>query len=192
MEQQAEGNSSKDNYLRYTKLEAGKPANFALLEEDPLCYWLVWADGTDGSAKPFRFVSQPSQADIDSEFGANYTQALNYDKTGPRKPQECLTWPVYNWDLSLVQVLEVSHVSLARQFAKYGLNRKYSKNLLGWDFELSKIQADMTRYELLIVPRDDEEHSDDKMEAAWEKAQGNGFDLQQMVVGGDPFNPAAS
>ncbi len=190
MEQQAEGNSSKDNYLRYTKLEAGKPANFALLEEDPLCYWLVWADGTDGSAKPFRFVSQPSQADIDSEFGTNYTQALNYDKTGPRKPQECLTWPVYNWDLNLVQVLEVSHVSLARQFAKYGLNRKYSKNLLGWDFELSKIQADMTRYELLIVPRDDEEHSDDKMDAAWEKAQGNGFDLQQMVVGGDPFNPA--
>lgn len=190
MEQQAEGNSSKDNYLRYTKLEAGKPANFALLEEDPLCYWLIWADGTDGSAKPFRFVSQPSQADIDSEFGANYTQALNYDKTGPRKPQECLTWPVYNWDLSLVQVLEVSHVSLARQFAKYGLNRKYSKNLLGWDFELSKIQAEMTRYELLIVPRDDEEHSDEKMEAAWEKAQGNGFDLQQMVVGGDPFNPA--
>jgi len=79
---------------------------------------------------------------------------------------------------------------LARQFAKYGLNRKYSKNLLGWDFELSKIQADMTRYELLIVPRDDEEHSDDKMDAAWEKAQKNGFDLQQMVVGGDPFNPA--
>jgi len=190
MEQQAEGNSSKDNYLRYTKLEAGKPANFALLEEDPLCYWLVWADGTDGSAKPFRFVSQPSQADIDAEFGTNYTQALNYDKTGPRKPQECLTWPVYNWDLSLVQVLEVSHVSLARQFAKYGLNRKYSKNLLGWDFELSKIQADMTRYELLIVPRDDEEHDDDKMESAWEKAQKNGFDLQQMVVGGDPFNPA--
>jgi len=190
MEQQAEGNSSKDNYLRYTKLEAGKPANFALLEEDPLCYWLVWADGTDGSAKPFRFVSQPSQADIDAEFGTNYTQALNYDKTGPRKPQECLTWPVYNWDLNLVQVLEVSHVSLARQFAKYGLNRKYSKNLLGWDFELSKIQADMTRYELLIVPRDDEEHSDDKMDAAWEKAQKNGFDLQQMVVGGDPFNPA--
>jgi hypothetical protein len=48
----------------------------------------------------------------------------------------------------------------------------------------------MTRYELLIVPRDDEEHSDDKMDAAWEKAQKNGFDLQQMVVGGDPFNPA--
>ena len=190
MEQQAEGNSSKDNYLRYTKLEAGKPANFALLEEDPLCYWLVWATGTDNSAKPFRFVSKPSQADIDAELGTDYIQALDFHKVKTRPAVECLTWPVYNWDLNLVQVLEVSHVSLARQVAKYGLNRKYSKNLLSWDFELSKIFGEMVRYELLIVPRDDEEHDDEKMEAAWEKAQKNGFDLQQMVVGGDPFNPA--
>lgn len=190
MEEQAEGNSSKDNYLRYTKLEAGKPANFALLEEDPVCYWLVWGTGTDNSAKPFRFVSKPSQADIDAELGTDYVQALDFHKVKKRPAVECLTWPVYNWDLNLVQVLEVSHVSLARQVAKYGLNRKYSKNLLSWDFELSKIFGEMVRYELLIVPRDDEEHDDEKMEAAWEKAQKNGFDLQQMVVGGDPFNPA--
>jgi hypothetical protein len=77
---------------------------------------------------------------------------------------------------------------LARQFAKYGLNRKYSKNLLSWDFELSKIQADMTRYELLIVPRDEEEHDEEAMESAWEAVQNAGFDLNQMVAGGDPFN----
>ena len=193
MEQQAEGNSSKDNYLRYNKLEKGKPANFALLEEDPASWWLVWGDPVEGgNSQPFRLISQPSQADIDEDLGANYTQSLNFDKNGPRKPVECLTWPIYNWDLNLVQVLEVSHVSLGRQFIKYGLNRKYSKNLLGWDFELSKIQADMTRYELLIVPRDDEEHDDEKMDAAWEKVQEKGFDLQQLLVAKDPFNPAAS
>ena len=53
-----------------------------------------------------------------------------------------------NWDINKVQVLEVSHISLARQFAKYGLNKKYSRNLLDWDFELSKIKADMVKYEL--------------------------------------------
>ena len=31
-----EGTSSNESYLRYTKLEQGKPANFALLEQDPL------------------------------------------------------------------------------------------------------------------------------------------------------------
>lgn len=189
MEQQAEGGSSKENYLRYTKLQQGKPANFALLEQDPVCYWLIWGVAKENdSMKPFRFPEKPSQADIDAELGTDYVQAMNYDKTAVRTAVECLTWPVYNWDLKQVQVLEVSHVSLARQFAKYGLNRKYSKNLLSWDFELSKIQADMTRYELLIVPRDEEEHDEDAMESAWEEVQKAGFDLNQMVAGGDPFN----
>jgi len=61
IEQDNEGSSSKDNYLSYTKLEQGKPANFALLEQDPLEYWLVWADPKDGgNGQPFRFVdNQP-------------------------------------------------------------------------------------------------------------------------------------
>ena len=140
--------------------------------------------------KPFRFPVQPSQDDIDLELGSDYVQCQNFDKTGIRKPSQCLTWPVYNWDINKVQVLEVSHISLARQFAKYGLNKKYSRNLLSWDFELSKVVADMTRYELLIVPRDEEEHDDDQMEKAWEAVENAGFDLSRLVGGGDPFSEA--
>ena len=189
IEKENEGGSSKENYLRYTKLAQGKPANFALLEQDPLCYWLVWGETSDGSSmKPFRFLEKPSDEDIKLELGNEYTQMLNYDKTALRKPVECLTWPVYNWDLNQVQVLEVAHISLSRQFAKYGLNKKYSKNLLDWDFELSKIQADMTRYELLIVPRDEDEHDDAQMAVDWKIAQKAGFDLSRIVGGGDPFS----
>ena len=184
-----EGGSSNESYLRYTKLEQGKPANFALLEQDPLCYWLVWGETSDGtSMKPFRFLEKPSDEDIKLELGNEYTQMLNFDKTALRKPVECLTWPVYNWDLNQVQVLEVAHISLSRQFAKYGLNKKYSKNLLDWDFELSKIQADMTRYELLIVPRDEDEHDEGQMAKDWKAAERAGFDLSRIVGGGDPFS----
>ena len=137
--------------------------------------------------KPFRFMGQPSSDEIDLELGSEYVQTMNYDKTAIRKPQQCLTWPVYNWDMDRVQVLEVSHISLARQFAKYGLNKKYSKNLLDWDFELSKIKADMVRYELLIVPRDEDEHNETQMEKAWLQVQKGGFDLNRMVTGEDPF-----
>jgi len=77
---------------------------------------------------------------------------------------------------------------LSRQFAKYGLNKKYSKNLLDWDFELSKIQADMTRYELLIVPRDEDEHDEGQMAKDWRAAEKAGFDLSRIVGGGDPFS----
>ena len=189
IEKENEGGSSKENYLRYTKLAQGKPANFALLEQDPLCYWLVWGETSDGSSmKPFRFLEKPSDEDIKLELGNEYTQMLNFDKTALRKPVECLTWPVYNWDLNQVQVLEVAHISLSRQFAKYGLNKKYSKNLLDWDFELSKIQADMTRYELLIVPRDEDEHDEGQMAKDWRAAEKAGFDLSRIVGGGDPFS----
>ena len=189
IEKENEGGSSKENYLRYTKLAQGKPANFALLEQDPLCYWLVWGETSDGSSmKPFRFLEKPSDEDIKLELGNEYTQMLNFDKTALRKPVECLTWPVYNWDLNSVQVLEVAHISLSRQFAKYGLNKKYSKNLLDWDFELSKIQADMTRYELLIVPRDEDEHDEGQMAKDWRATEKAGFDLSRIVGGGDPFS----
>ena len=197
IEKENEGSSSADNYLRYTKLDQGKPANFALLEQDPLEYWLVWGTAkADGSMKPFRFLEQPSEADIEAEFGPEYGPCYNYDPAigrsnpdkGVRKPSQCLCWPVYNWDAERVQVLEVSHISLARQFAKYGLNKKYSRNLLDWDFELSKIKADMVKYELLIVPRDEDEHDEDEMEKAWRAAEKAGFDLNRIVTGGDPFS----
>lgn len=138
--------------------------------------------------KPFRFLVQPNQEDIDIELGEDYVQSMNYDKTAVRKPSQCLTWPVYNWDMNKVQVLEVSHISLARQFAKYGLNKKYSKNLLDWDFELSKIKADMVKYELLIVPRDEDEHDEVQMTKDWKAVERAGFDLNRIVAGGDPFS----
>lgn len=190
IEQDNEGSSSKDNYLAYTKLEQGKPANFALLEQDPLEYWLVWADPKDGgNGQPFKFVDKPTDDEISLEIGNEYVRSMNYDKTAIRKPSQCLAWPVYNWDMNRVQVLEVSHISLIRQFAKYGLNKKYSKNLLDWDFELSKIKADMVRYDLLIVPRDEDEHDENKMAKDWMQVEKAGFDLNRVLMPkGDPFS----
>ena len=87
-ENESSGKSSADNYLRYTKLESGKPVNFALLDEDPLEYWLVWGEAkADGSMRPFRFLTEPSEDDIEAEFGPEFTQCLNYERTGPQAEQ---------------------------------------------------------------------------------------------------------
>ena len=188
-ENESSGKSSADNYLRYTKLESGKPVNFALLDEDPLEYWLVWGEAkADGSMRPFRFLTEPSEDDIETEFGPDFTQCLNYERTGPRKPNKCCTYPVYNWDMKCVQVLEVSHITVIKQFMKYGLNKKYARNILDWDFELSKISGDRTRYELMPVPRDEDEHDEDEMAKDWKTVQKAGFDLNRIVAGGDPFS----
>lgn len=181
-----------EQYLRYGKLESGATVSFSLLEEDPFCYWLAWAapvaKDSEEKGRPFRFLDEPSDREIEVEIGREYERALDFNQTGPRKPELCFTWPVYNWDVKQVQVLEVPQISLRNQFAKYGLNKKY-KNILDWDFELTKYKAERTRYDLMIVPRDTDEHDEDAMEAAWKQVQKAGFDLQELLRNEPKANP---
>ena len=53
-----------------------------------------------------------------------------------------------------------------------------------------QLKADMVRYELLIVPRDEDEHDEAQMAVDWKAVQKAGFDLNRIVVGGDPFSEA--
>ena len=49
----------------------------------------------------------------------------------------------------------------------------------------------MVKYDdLLIVPRDEDEHDEAAMEKAWKAAEKAGFDLNRIVTGGDPFSEA--
>ena len=189
-EQQESGGSSKDDYLNYSQLEHKQNIEFALLEADPFEYWMVWGDPVgEGKKKPFRFLENPTSEDIDAELGANYTQGMAFQSlTEKQPPARCLTWPVYNWTDKKVQVLEVSHKSVINQFLKYGLNKKYARNILSWDFEITKIVSDRTRYELMIVPRDEDDHDEEAMDAAWNAVTKKGFDLKKLITGGDPFS----
>jgi hypothetical protein len=87
-----------------------------------------------------------------------------------------------------VQVLEVTQISISRQFVKYGLHKTYSKNLLDWDFQMEKGSVGgKTKYDLMVIPRDEDEHDDIQMAKDWKAAQKAGFDLNRLITGGDPF-----
>ena len=188
----AESPSTDLPYLRPNKVEIGTPAVFALLEEDPLEYWLVWGTPKQGgNNQPFRFLQEPTDEDIDAELGREFTRALNYDKTAVDKPAKCLTWPVYNWQKKRVEVLEVTQISISRQIVKYAYQKAYSKNLLDWDFQLERGSVGgKTKYEVMVIPRDEDENDDIQMAKEWKAAQKAGFDLNRLIIGGDPFKEA--
>ena len=121
-------------YLRPNKIEIGSPAVFALLEEDPLEYYLVWGTPKEGgNNQPFRFLENPSDQEIELEMGRNFTRALNYEKTEIDRIYKCSTWPVYNWLKNRVEVFEISQISISRQIVGYALEKAYAKNILDWD-----------------------------------------------------------
>jgi len=189
LEPQNEEQSKDPPYLRPNKVELGQPAVFALLDEDPIEYWLVWGTPREGgNNSPFRFLEYPSDEDIELEMGRDFTRAENWDKNGPDKVYKALTWPIYNWQKERVEILEITQVSISRQFVKYGLHKTYSKNLLDWDFQLDRSKVGgKTKYELMIIPRDEDEHNDMQMAKDWKAALKAGFDPNRLIGGGDPF-----
>ena len=187
----AETPSTDLPYLRPNKIELGKSVVFALLEEDPLEYWLVWGTPKEGgNNRPFRFLEKPSDEEILEELGKDFTRALNYERTGEDRPYKCLTWPVYNWSKKRVEVFEVSQLSISRQVVKAALTKAY-KNILDWDFILDRGNVGgKVKYDLNTIPRDEDENDDIQMAKDWKTAQKAGFDLNRLITGGDPFKEA--
>ena len=64
--------SKQGAYLNPSKLEADKPFRFNFLTDEPLEYFEVWGINAEGSTKPFRFVEEPTEGDIEAEFGDDW------------------------------------------------------------------------------------------------------------------------
>ena len=184
--------SSAKDYFRPKSVEPGKPAVFALLEEDPCQWHLVWGTPVaGGNNKPFRFLEKPSDEDIELELGKAYTRALNYEKTDTDKVYKCLTFPIFNWELGAVQVFEILQFSINRQVTAYATEKAYRNKLLEYDFKLEKeLTGGITKYHLRVIPRDEDEHDDLVMQKEWKRVQKAGFDLNRLLTDGDPFKEA--
>ena len=60
------------------------------------------------------------------------------------------------------------------------------EDLHSWDMVFSRTGLKMnTEYKILPGPR--KKGFQEKIDAAWSEAQGKGYDLQQLLVGGSPF-----
>ena len=172
-------------YLNPSKIQSGTSVRFALLDDNPLEFFEVWGEATDGSVKPFRFRDEPNPDTIDTEFGSDYSRRLNRVGTGPEPAKFSIAVPVFNHVTGSVQVLQVPQKSINREFDSISQMDDYS-NLLEWDFVLGKEGNGLnTEYSLRVVPR--KKASEDTLNAAWEEAKSGGFDISRLLSGGNPF-----
>lgn len=173
-------------YLNPSKIAAGTSVRFALLSDEPLEYYELWAEGPDGKAKPFRFLQEPSPDDIAVELG-NYTRRLNREGSGPEPVKFAIALPCYAFEAKQVQVLTLIQKSVLRELDRISQTDDY-EDLTATDFTLGKEGSGLnTEYKLLPVPR--KKGSDAVIESAWEEAKAAGFDLTRLLTGGNPFKP---
>jgi hypothetical protein len=174
-------------YLNPSKIAAGSSVRFCLLTFVPLEFYELWAEGTDGKAKPFRFDSEPSPDDIALALG-DYTRRMNREGTGVEAMKFALALPVYNFETARVEVLQLSQKSLIREIDAVSQMEDYS-DITAIDFQLGKEGSGLnTEYKLTPVPR--KKGADKEIAAAWEDARSAGFDISRLLENGDPFKPA--
>ena len=172
-------------YLNPSKIQSGSSVRFALLDDNPLEFYEVWGDATDGGVKPFRFSNDPTPDDIEAELGSDYTRRLNRDGTAPEAVKFAIADPLYNHDTSKVQILQLSQKSIIRELDSISQMEDYS-NLLEWDFVLGKEGNGLnTEYSLRAVPR--KKNTEPTIQEAWKEVQAGGFDISRLLSGTNPF-----
>ena len=200
-----EETSSGDRYLRPNKLDNNQEVEFIVLEEDPVEYWQTFGENiVDQTAKAFRFpvtAEPPTNEEILKAMGGSFRRSkckFDNPKQGLVKgktdspPVHCYVWPIYNLDKNCIQIFEVSQPSIFKQIkTKTGL-KKYRKGIdLDSEFSctLHKLEDGYTKYTFDVCDREEDEKRDEKIADEWETLKKDGFDIDQLVLGGDPFNP---
>ena len=203
--EEPEKSSSADRYFRPNQIDNNQEIEFIFLEEDPLEYWQAFGENiSDGKALPFRFPisdQPPSNEEILTAMGGAYTRSkcqFDNEKLGLKKnvsdspAVHCYVWPIFNLDKNCIQIFEVSQPSISKQIIKETGLKKYRKGV-GLDSVFSctlhKVVDGFTKYTFNIIDREEDEDKDAKIADEWESLKENGFDIDQLIPGGDPFNP---
>ena len=178
------GGGGRNDYLSPSKVKADGQVRFAILANEPLCYFEVWGEDETGKGKPFRFAQEASADEIEQEMGANYRRRCKDD--GTEEPQKfAIAMPVYNFDIKRVQVLSITQKGLQKELDEISQVEEYS-DMTEWDFVMTKsatVSPDM--YALRPVPR--KKGTEEALSTAWDEAKKNGFDINRLLTGGHPF-----
>ena len=174
-------------YINPTKLESGGSVRFALLEEEPLCFYEAWGESGDGKLKPFRFADNPSQDDVEAEMAEEFTRRLNRDGTGVEPAKFGIAVPVFEHESQEVKIFQATQKGIIKEFDKISQMEDYS-DLLAWDFVLSREGTGLkTEYSLRAVPR--KKGTSPLIEATFAEQKEKGFDIKELMTGGNPFSP---
>ena len=180
---EATSGGKSNDYLSPGKVKSEGQVRFALLKEEPLCYFECWGEDESGNPKPFRFVDDPTPADIEAEMGPNFNRKTKDD--GSFEPVKfTISVPIYNFDIGAVQTLSINQKGLQKEMDQISQVEEYS-DLLCWDFILTKaatVSPDM--YGLRPVPR--KKDTQKAIDAAWNTAVDNGYDISRLLIGGHP------
>ena len=189
-EDAASTSSTKDGYLNPNKIKSGEKVRFALLADEPFMFYELWGhEAADPQKrKPFRFTEDPTPEDIKAKLGDTHVRSLSRDGKGHEPCKIAHAVPVYNYDLEKVQILSWTQKTITQDFDGISQLEDYADSMTEVVFFLSrKGEGTDTKYSVQAAPR--KKGMTLTIAEEWESVNEVGFDLNELIKGGDPFKP---
>ena len=179
-----------DLYLNPGSLTDGQSVRFSPVGDKALDYYEIWVDIGD-KRKPLRFAEKPTDKELAAILEDNGA-VLKEDKYGRVPyPKLAMAFWAWNYETSSIQLFSANQVTILETLASLMSDEDVAADPGAWDFELSRTgTADTTRYSLILKPGKRKGAVAKEVQAAWEECEANGYNLQALLVGGDPFKPA--
>ena len=57
------------------------------MDDEPLCFFEVWGESAEGKLKPFRFLEEPTNDDIEAELGDEFKRRESRNGDGFEMPK---------------------------------------------------------------------------------------------------------
>ena len=110
---------------------------------------------------------------------------MNYEQTALEAPKFVIAFYVYDYADEKIKVFSIPQKTVIREIDKLSQDEDYG-NLHAWDLKFKRDGLKMnTVYSILPVPRSESMVA--KIDDCWRHAQHDGYDLNQLLIGGNPF-----
>jgi hypothetical protein len=170
------------SYLNPSKIPDGTTVRFCLLVDEPLEFYEAWGQDSSGGMKPFRFIQEPTPEEVVLEMGEYVPRTRD---NGTLDIKFAIALPIFHFEDGKVKVIQFTQKSIISELDQIAQMEDY-EDLLAWDFTLGRTGSKLTTvYTLRPVPR--RAATNKVIEAAWEEARAQGFDIKRLLIGGDPF-----
>ena len=191
LSQRARDNSAASgggDYLNPSKIRSGGSTRFHITSTEPTEFFECWGETADGSVRPFRFVSEPSPSDIETEMGPDYQRRMNRQGTSFEPVKMVIAFWVYNYETTKIELCSISQKSLIRELDQITQMEDYHP-LSDFDMIMGKEGSGLTTvYSLKAVPR--KKDAVETVEASMKAAEASGYNINNLLTGDNPFKAA--
>jgi hypothetical protein len=179
-----------DLFLNPSSVPDGGSVRFSPLGESSLDCWEQWGRTADGKPTCLRFAEEPTPAEARQR--AESEGVTFVDKQGqPTKLKPALAFFCWDYDASSVRLFYASQASILETLASLFSDEDVANDPGAWDFSLERNGTGLdTRYSLVLKPGRRKGTVAAEVDAAWKECEAEGYNLQALLVNGDPTKAA--